>query len=106
MQMQRSYPAGEVAAEQADQLGNGKIQERGLARGLELGGEGRAKIDFDLRPPERPEVIGRRPAAVGAPEQAAILLEFPGVGERQEQLVGQSERQARRRIGLLGQAPA
>src|SRR4051794_17169935 len=98
MQVKRSYPAGEVAAEQADQFGNGKIQERGLARGLQLGGEGRGKINFDLRPPEGPEVIGGSPAAVGAPEQAAILLEFPGVGERQEQLVGQSERQARRRL--------
>src|SRR4051812_22633896 len=104
MQMERSYPAGEIAAEQADQFGNGKIEERGLARGLEIGGEVGSKISFDLRPPEGPEVIGGRPASVGAPEQATILLEFSGVGERQEQLIGQSERQACRRLGLRGQA--
>ena len=48
-------------------------------------------------------MICRRCAPVGAAEQATVLLEFPGIGERQEKLVGQPQRQARRGLGFRRQ---
>ncbi len=104
MKVKGSYPAGEIAAEQADQFGDGKVEERGLAVRLQLRRQPPAEIYLDLRPAEGPEVIDSRSAAIAVAEQAAIFLEFIGIGQRQEHFVGQPQRQARRRLGLLGQA--
>ena len=80
-----------------------KSTNAALAVSLELRRQGPAEIRLDLRPAERPEVIGRRPAAIGAAEQTAVLLEFIGIGQRQEQLVVEPQRQARRRLCFLVQ---
>src|ERR1700737_2021528 len=54
---QRVHPAGEIAAEQADQLGHTEVGEGSFARRLQLSRQRSAEIGLDLRPTERPEVI-------------------------------------------------
>ena len=48
-------------------------------------------------------MIGRRRAAPGVADRPAVRLELSGVGERKKQLVGEPERQARRRRRLVRQ---
>src|SRR5450759_3156392 len=94
MHMNWFHPARESAAEQTDQFGHGEIEEGALALGFQRGGMAAAEISLDLRTPERPQVIsGRRDAIVGA-EQADVWVEFLRAVKRQEQFVGQAERQA------------
>ena len=76
MKPHRLHAAGEVAAEQVDQLGDGEVEERPLATRFELGRERPPEIGLDLWPPEGPEVIRARPRAVGAAEYAAVLVEL------------------------------
>ena len=103
MDMHRLHPAGEIAAEQALEIRHGDIEERPLAAGFELGGETAAEIDLDLRPAEWPHVIGGGGAAVGVPEQTGVRVELLGIVERQEQLVGEPQRQSARGFRLLRQ---
>src|SRR5262245_7125047 len=95
MQPKRLDATGEIAAQQGGELGEGEVEEGTLAAGLEFRRERPPEIGLDLRPAKRPQMIDAGPAAVGAPEQAAVLVELVGIGERQEQLVGVPERQAR-----------
>src|SRR5262245_43746302 len=99
--MKQLHPTGEVAAEHADELAYCEIKECPLALSLELRRQWPAEIGLDIRPTERPEVIRCRSAAIGVAEQAALLVKFVGLGQRQEQLVVISERQARRRLSFL-----
>src|ERR1700730_2254717 len=68
IKLERFHPAGEIAAEQADQLGHTEVGERSFARRLQLSRQRSAEIGLDLRPTERPEVIDPGSAAVGATE--------------------------------------
>ena len=99
----RLHAAREIGAEDADELGYREIDERALAAGFELGRAGAAEIGFDHRAAERPDLIGAGRGPSGIAESAALLRKLLGVGERQEQLVGEPERQARGGIGLLGE---
>ena len=93
MHADRLQPSGEVGAEQAAQFRHGEIEETRLALRLERMRVAAAEIDFDHRPPERTQMIGRGGAAVGVAEQPAVGGELVGTIERDEQLVGQPERQ-------------
>ena len=68
IKLERFHPAGEIAAEQVDQLGHTEVGERSFARRLQLSRQRSAEIGLNLRPTERPEVIDPGSAAVGATE--------------------------------------
>ena len=79
-----------------------EIEKRGVAARFELARQRSAEIGFDLRPAERAQVIGARAGAIGAAEQPAVLLEFLGMIERQEELVVEPERQGARGVDFVG----
>ena len=95
--------AREAAAEQRCQFRDGEIEEGALAAGLERGGMAAAEIGLDHRPAERTDLVARGGHAVGVREDAAVRLELLGIGKRDEQLVGKSERQTARGFDLVGQ---
>jgi hypothetical protein len=68
MKLERFYPAGEIAAEQVDQLGHSEVRERNFARRLQLSRQRSAEIGLDLRATERPEVIDPGSTAISAAE--------------------------------------
>src|SRR5262245_62679177 len=94
MNVQELHAARKGAAEEAGELADREIEKGRGAASLEFGRTAAAEIGLDHRPPERAQVIGGGAAAIGAAEQAALLLELFGMGEREKQLVGEAERQA------------
>ena len=103
MHSKRLQPARERAAEQRAQFRYGEVEEAVLAFGFQRGGMAAAEIGLDHRPPERPQLVTGGRHAVGVTEYAAVWIEFVGIGKRDEQLVGKTERQAARGIRLLRQ---
>ena len=66
---------------------------------LELAGERSAEVALDQRRTERPQVIAPVARAVGRTEQARLGRQVVGRRRREEQLVGEAERQRRRPPG-------
>ena len=96
-------PACEVVAEQSVSSDDGEIEKGALAACFERRGMAAAVIGLDHRPSERAQLIARGRDAVGVAEDAAVRFEFFGIGQRDEQLVGEPERQAARGLRLVRQ---
>ncbi len=106
MHVQRLHPPRKAFAKQTLQVGQCEVEERRLALHFQLGRQAAAEIDFDQRPSERTELIGRRSGAVDAAEGARIGIELVGAVERQKQFIGKAERQPARGLGFFPAAPA
>ena len=85
--------AGKIAAEQMHQFGNGEVEERRFALRLQLCGKSTREISFDHRPPERPEMIAGRTGAVDVAEYPHVVVELFGTLKRDEDFIGQTQRQ-------------
>ena len=103
MDMDRLDPACEAAAEQVGQFRQREIEKGALAARFERRGVAAAEIGLDHRPPKRAQLIARGRDAVGVAEHAAVRFEFFGIGQRHEQLVRETERQAARGLRLVRQ---
>src|SRR5208283_267578 len=101
MHMDWRQPACEAAAEQGGQFRQRKIEEGMRALGLQRGRMAAAVIGLDHRPPEWTKLIAGRRDAVAVAEDAAVRLELFGIGQRDEQLVREPERQSARGLRLV-----
>src|SRR5471030_2826728 len=104
MQMHWLYPAREGTAEEGGQFRHSEVEKGALALGFQRGGMVAAEIGLDLRPPERAQLIAGGSDAVGVPKNATVRLELFGIGERDEQLIRKTERQAACGLRLLRQS--
>jgi hypothetical protein len=96
---ERREPAGEARAEERTEFFPDK-GESGLGRGLELAGKNAAEETLNDRPAERPQIVAPGPCAVETAEQVALGRQRVGLGKREEDLVGETERQARRGVEM------
>src|SRR6202142_4771021 len=94
MHMHRLHPAREGTAEEGGQFRHSEVEKGALALGFQRGGMATAEIGLDLRPPERTKLIAGGSDAVGVPKDATVRIELFGIGERDEQLIRKTERQA------------
>ncbi len=63
-QLERLHPSGEIAAEQGDELADGKIDESNILSCLEFGCQAAAEISLDVGSAERAEMINASLAAI------------------------------------------
>ena len=103
MDLDRLYAATEIAAEHAGHFGNGKIKKCAVAAGFEFRGQLAAEIGLDLRPAQRPELIGTGRRAIGMSEQAHVGVELLGAVECHEEFIVEPQRQALRGFDFFRQ---
>ena len=107
MHVDRLDPAGEIAAKQADQFGDGEVEEGGLALRFKLGRPASRRNRLRSAAGRR-AASDRSPVSVRSvrPKRRLSLSNSSASIERQEQLVGEPERQAGRGLDLRRGASA
>ena len=93
----------DIRAEDTFQLLDRKCKHRINALPLQIEREIGGKISFDDRGAKRLQLIGSGPTAVLRSHHMRIVGKYLGVGNADEELVCEPERQARRRLDLLRQ---
>ena len=106
MDADRLKPPPEIAPEQSGQFGNGEVKKCAVAVGFEFRSQVAAKIGLDLRPAQRPELIGAGRRAIGAAEQAHVTVELLCIVKRHEQFIVEPEWQALRGLTFFAATPA